>query len=110
MSVPALAARAAPDASKWTSTPAARSLPAVSWSRGSSDAPASMPITSSPRARSAIAAASPERASPTTRYGPGGSGGRAFKALPADAELVHREADRGAGRGDDPEAQDDLRL
>ena len=61
----------------------------------------------SPRACSASAAASPERASPTTRYGPPGSGGRGRHR---DRLLVDREADRRADRGDDPEAQDDLRL
>src|SRR6185312_12137084 len=120
MSVPARAARASPDASKWTSTPAAESLCAARSSAGVPRAPASQPITSSPRARNVSAAATPERASPTIRYGPPGSGGRGFEAaagiagragrLPPDAELVDDEPDRPERGRDDPEAQDDLCL
>ena len=40
----------------------------------------STPITRSPRSASSRAAAWPERARPTTRYGPGGSGGRGFES------------------------------
>src|SRR5947209_19965132 len=107
MSVLARAARSTPDASSRTSTPASLSLLAASASPGRSAPPASTPITSAPRARSASAAATPDRARPTTRYGPGGSGGR---GLATNRQAVHREGDRGAGRGDDPEAQDDLGL
>src|SRR6516225_2219780 len=102
MSVPARAARSTPDASTRTSTPAARSLPAAFASARSSARPESTPVTARPRLRSASAAATPERASPTTRYGPGGSGGL---GLPTNAEAVHRERDRRAGHGHDPEAQ-----
>src|SRR5690242_5280976 len=112
MSVRARAAKTSPDASRWISTPASESLPADCARPGSSAEPESTPITSAPRSRSASAAATPERARPTTTYGPGGSGGRKpwLAALPTDRELVQREADRGECRGDDPEAQDDLRL
>src|SRR5690349_18772043 len=107
MSVRARAARTSPDASRWTSTPASESLPAACARPGLPAEPESTPITSSPRSRNVSAAATPERAKPTTRYGPGGSGGR---RLPTDRELIQREADRGERCGDDPEAQDDLRL
>src|SRR3954470_1498208 len=74
----------------------------------------SAPSARSPRARRTCSAATPERARPTTRYGPPGSGGRGFTRAAApgsyDGLLVDGEADRGAHRGDDPEAQDDLRL
>src|SRR5690242_1050687 len=110
MSVRARAARTSPDASRWTSTPASESLPAACARPALSAEPESTPITSAPRSRSASAAATPERARPTTRYGPGGSGGRKPWLLPTDRELVQREADRGERRGDDPETQDDLRL
>ena len=55
-----------------TCTPAARRRSATSSATG----PESTPATTPPRSRSASAAATPERARPTTRYGPGGSGGR----------------------------------
>ena len=42
--------------------------------------------------------------------GPPGSGGDRGAHRSADALAVDREADRAADRGDDPEAQDDLRL
>ena len=58
--------------------PACTGTPARSSSsrRPEGTSPESTPTTSAPSARSASAAATPDRARPTTRYGPGGSGGR----------------------------------
>ena len=59
-----------PSPSSSSSTPSSASLPAPG------GFPESVPYTRAPSATSAFAAATPERARPTTRYGPGGRGGR----------------------------------
>src|SRR5438309_7906182 len=92
------------------SAPACSSTPACRSSALAAGADVSTPITSPPAAASARAAAVPERASPATRKGPSGTGGRGVTRPSPNALAIYREADRSADRGDDPEAQDDLRL
>jgi hypothetical protein len=57
-------------------TPSPPTCASISPSALASGEPESVPITVSPRSASMSAAAIPDRARPTTRYGPGGSGGR----------------------------------
>ena len=96
MTLPARASSATPSSWACTVAPAAVSRPATS----GATAPESTPATSAPRARSVSAAATPERARPTTRYGPGGSGGRGITGFTLrSAALTGRRAANGNGAG-----------